>query len=243
MGLDVHLHAQAFLYKSGHKHHLSSKESAALRVYISHLSICKGLSCLRALVSPSFYPLSRGAAYHDIAMCADADMPQRWGADGSFQKLEVLEAFDNNLTGSLPEGLALLPALQQLSLSNNSLSGSIPGVWGTPGSFPQLRGMFLIGNHLTGSLKADWVAPGSFPKLEVLQLTSNRFSGTLPDEWAGNGSFTNLQLLALAGNKLSGSLPAAWAAPAAFPQLQKLLLSSNRFAGGALFCMYDTVRG
>ncbi|KAL2899742.1 hypothetical protein RDABS01_024824 [Bienertia sinuspersici] len=42
----------------------------------------------------------------------------------------TIDLSHNNLNGSIPESFSLLPALQMLSLENNSISGSIPaGIW------------------------------------------------------------------------------------------------------------------
>ncbi|KAF9606177.1 hypothetical protein IFM89_023632 [Coptis chinensis] len=65
-------------------------------------------------------------------------------AYGDLASLRNLLLNDNNLTGSIPDGLIALPQLQVLDVSNNNLTGKIP-------SFPPKVNVKTSGNLLLGS--------------------------------------------------------------------------------------------
>ena len=64
--------------------------------------------------------------------------------------LTVLNMRSCKLSGTIPSFLPRLPFLQQLSLSKNSLSGTLPGNWAS-----DLRTLYLFGNRLSGTLPAS----------------------------------------------------------------------------------------
>lgn len=92
----------------------------------------------------------------------------------------------------------------------DAVQGSLPGEWGTSGSFPLLNHLHVSGTrHLGGPLPADW---GSQPN-----------------------STGSLQLLDAADCHLAGTLPAAWAA--SLPALRSLDVSNSNLSGGPL-CLH-----
>ncbi|KAL4587712.1 hypothetical protein LXL04_000586 [Taraxacum kok-saghyz] len=126
-----------------------------------------------------------------------------------------------NLTGVLPEEFANLTFLQEIDLSRNYISGTIPARFG------QLRitMLSLLGNRLSGPIPReigdittleelvleDNLLQGQLPpslgrltRLRRVLLAANNFTGTIPDSY---GNLTNLQDFRIDGNTLSGRIP------------------------------------
>ncbi|XP_057766382.1 probable LRR receptor-like serine/threonine-protein kinase At1g53440 [Salvia miltiorrhiza] len=105
-----------------------------------------------------------------------------------------------NLTGTLPEEFVNLTYLQELDLTLNYLSGSIPTIFG------QLRliKLSLLGNHISGKIPAEI---GNITTLEDLVLDDNLLEGNLPENL---GSLSNLKRLLLSANNFSGNIPATF---------------------------------
>eukprot|EP00339_Tiarina_fusa_P018391 CAMPEP_0117010786 /NCGR_PEP_ID=MMETSP0472-20121206/9418_1 /TAXON_ID=693140 ORGANISM="Tiarina fusus, Strain LIS" /NCGR_SAMPLE_ID=MMETSP0472 /ASSEMBLY_ACC=CAM_ASM_000603 /LENGTH=385 /DNA_ID=CAMNT_0004713407 /DNA_START=236 /DNA_END=1393 /DNA_ORIENTATION=+ len=77
--------------------------------------------------------------------------------------LREIDLFKNGLVGTIPVEFALLTSLQSLLLTENELSGTIPGA-----------------------------ALGSLPNLSILYLDSNKLNGTVPVALADNGALNTL---------------------------------------------------
>ncbi|MCF8358088.1 MAG: leucine-rich repeat domain-containing protein [Prolixibacteraceae bacterium] len=80
----------------------------------------------------------------------------------------------NNLTGTLPEALGDLQALDTLNLARNAISGNIPG------PLEHMDSLIYLGlndNNLEGNIPA---AIADMQNLLVLNLDSNRLVGTIP---------------------------------------------------------------
>lgn len=123
-----------------------------------------------------------------------------------------------NLSGVLPPELHRLRFLQQLDLSRNLLSGTVPSKWATM----RLVGLSLMGNRLSGPF------PKTLTKITTLtnlSIEGNRFSGIVAPEL---GNLINLQKLVLSANELSGELPATLAK---LKKLTDVRISSNNFTG------------
>lgn len=97
------------------------------------------------------------SSYYDCTTGELTDRPQpvcceivRAGAN----TLEVtkLDLYDNNLVGTLPPELALLPYLRMLVLDENQLSGTIPSEFG---KLVDLTTLWLQYNSLSGSIPAE----------------------------------------------------------------------------------------
>lgn len=88
--------------------------------------------------------------------------------------------------------------LIHVNLSNQGLSGTIPGELG---SLSELTLLWLHRNRLTGVIPPQL---GNLTNLRSLKLDVNRLTGTIPAEM---GSLTNLRSLSLGGNELTGTLP------------------------------------
>ncbi|KAH7843772.1 hypothetical protein Vadar_020583 [Vaccinium darrowii] len=102
-----------------------------------------------------------------------------------------------NLPGMLPLELVRLTHLQDLDLSRNYLSGTIPPEWGSM----KLVNISLLGNRLTGPIPKEF---GNMSTLATLSVEFNQLSGPIPKEL---GSLRFLEKLHLTSNYFTGELP------------------------------------
>ncbi|KAJ0239339.1 Leucine-rich repeat receptor-like serine/threonine-protein kinase BAM3 [Hirschfeldia incana] len=115
--------------------------------------------------------------------------------------LWLLELQNNFLAGEIEEQEAGKPRssnLTQINLSNNRLSGPIPG------SIKNLRSLqiLLLGaNRFTGQIPGEI---GSLKSLHKIDMSSNNLSGKVPPEF---GDCQSLIYLDLSHNQISGQIP------------------------------------
>ena len=131
-----------------------------------------------------------------------------------------LEMSNNNLTGTLPNELNSLCALQTLDLSNNKISGTLP---------PQ---MSIMSGLLIVKLNSNQLT-GQIPRIRAFSLTNldfgnNQFSGTFPDL----DTCFSLKSLELRFNKISGTIPLSFYI-SHYP-LQYLSAPNNQLTGSIL---------
>ncbi|RYR50548.1 hypothetical protein Ahy_A07g037173 isoform B [Arachis hypogaea] len=125
-----------------------------------------------------------------------------------------------NLQGKLPPELVKLPYLQEINLTRNYLSGTIPREWGTM----NLTKIALVANGLSGEIPKELAnittlktlslefnnfygnlsVLGSLPHLEILDLTSNNFTGELPETFS---NLITLKELVIQGSGFTGPIP------------------------------------
>uniref|UniRef100_A0A0D9XRH5 Receptor kinase-like protein Xa21 n=1 Tax=Leersia perrieri TaxID=77586 RepID=A0A0D9XRH5_9ORYZ len=136
--------------------------------------------------------------------------------------LVVIDLGRNNFTGSIPHvdvvGGSSRP-LQLLTLSENSLSGSIPA---SLGNFSSLYGIYLNQNNLVGSIPDSL---GMLP-LESFEVSVNNLSGQVPLSLYNSSV---LSYLNLGYNSLTGMIPSDIGFT--LPSIGWLILSSNRLEG------------
>ncbi|XP_055833297.1 probable inactive receptor kinase At5g10020 isoform X2 [Solanum dulcamara] len=153
--------------------------------------------------------------------------------------LRVLRLGNNQLYGLIPDELLQgTGPLEELDLSGNGFSGSIPMVNST-----KLSILNISSNHLLGSLPSSvgncavvdlsrnmlhddisviesWEA-----NLEIIDLSSNRLTGNIPNM---TSQYQRLTSLNFGNNSLEGTLPSALGTS---PRLVKLDLSNNKLGG------------
>ncbi|CAL5052252.1 unnamed protein product [Urochloa decumbens] len=136
--------------------------------------------------------------------------------------LEELDLSNNNLSGSMPNWLFTKEAtLVNLNLGNNSLTGSL-----LPIGHPQtaLQTMIISNNHITGQLPMGF---GSiFPCLSTLDFYHNNFYGQIPMSLC---HINRMRLLDLSNNNFSGELPPCVFTD--FPDLWIFSISNNQLGG------------
>jgi Leucine-rich repeat (LRR) protein len=121
----------------------------------------------------------------------------------------------NNLVGTLPSTLNDLTQLEVFSLSNNTLSGSIPSLAG----LGSLRTLSLSTNAFTGSIPTFT----GLTALSTVGLHNNQLTGSMP---ALSGS-TQLNFFTAYNNLLSGALPSL----SGLTNLQYFYVDRNQFTG------------
>ncbi|OEL20984.1 putative leucine-rich repeat receptor-like protein kinase, partial [Dichanthelium oligosanthes] len=138
---------------------------------------------------------------------------------GNLTNLASLRMYGQRLTGPIPRSIGQLKQLTVLQLAYLELNGSIPG---EVGNLTSLEEMLLAGNSLTGLIPP---AIGRLEKLSSLDLSFNNLKGSIPSEI---GNMTNLQTMGLESNYFEGELPDT------LSRLQKL---------GAIYVSDNQLRG
>lgn len=141
-------------------------------------------------------------------------------ADSSLQ-LQALSLDNCSLTGGIPDSLARLTGLQNLTLSYNNLSGPVPAALN--GS--AIQRLWLNNQQGDAKLSGTLDVVATMTGLQELWLHGNDFSGLVPDAIAG---CKELYTVRLNNNQLLGLLPPGLAA---LPALQELKLDNNNILG------------
>lgn len=148
-------------------------------------------------------------------------------------QVTLIDLSNQNMTGTLPTELALLPFLQRIDFPRNRFTGTLPREWGEmnhlihvavhynslEGTIPDtwwdlgatMTGLNLGYNRLNGTIPGDRL--GGMYNLRSLFIDNNHFIGAIPTEV---GMLTDLRNTRWNGNFFSGTLPTE------FGQLKKL---------------------
>ncbi|XP_020969323.1 probable leucine-rich repeat receptor-like serine/threonine-protein kinase At3g14840 [Arachis ipaensis] len=97
-----------------------------------------------------------------------------------------------NLQGKLPQELVKLPYLQEINLTRNYLSGTLPREWGTM----NLTKIALVANGLSGKIPKELA---NITSLKILSLKFNNCYGNL----SVLGSLPHLEILHLTSLTIS----------------------------------------
>ncbi|KAH0694056.1 hypothetical protein KY285_021153 [Solanum tuberosum] len=138
---------------------------------------------------------------------------------GDLTELKILYFHSNQLSGLIPSELGNLKNLNDMELSHNNLTSSIPT---TLSNLTELKILYIHSNQLSGLIPREL---GNMKNLNVLELQENQLTGPIP---ASFGNLRNLQFLYLCENKLSGSIPKELAY---LDDLVDLIISENQFSG------------
>ena len=160
-----------------------------------------------------------------------------------FNFVTKLELFGQNIAGTLPTEIAVLPYLQSIALIYNNFTGTIPSEYGT---IKNLNNLELHINLLTGTIPDElWNAVemirfnvnenmltgtvstkiGRLSKLLGFFISDNMYTGTLPTEIGNAGLLTYMRF---DSNSLSGNLP-TWLGQCT--QLKELWAQNNDWTG------------
>ena len=162
----------------------------------------------------------------DMQLLCIGTVPPSWGESTAFPALQQLWLQSNQLTGCLPGSW---PAtLQILNVTANKFTGRLPAALAQQ---QQLQWAAMFQNNITGALPAEWGSPGSFPQLWFLDCSLQHISGTLPSTWGGSHAFQQLEYLYLDDTAISGTLPESWASVGAFPELIELEIFKSLLTG------------
>ncbi|KAJ6854170.1 putative LRR receptor-like serine/threonine-protein kinase [Iris pallida] len=169
---------------------------------------------------------------------------------GRLPRLATLRLSQNLLSGLIPPSLFNMSSLVTILLSFNHLSGSLP----TPAILPRIEDISISYNSLTGHITADlvrcltlqWIdlgknkligsipsSLGNLSELAYLSLGQNQINGAIP---ASIGNLTKLRVLFLGFNHLEGEIPKELGN---LVNLQKLYLHDNGIAGSLPISLWN----
>ena len=112
----------------------------------------------------------------------------------NLNQLVELSAFNNFLTGEIPNEIGNLKGLKILNLSSNDFYGDIPA---SLGQLSQLETLGLFENKLEGAIPKDM---GMLSNLKELVLANNRLNGEIPNEFA---QLVSLEVFQIQNNNFS----------------------------------------
>lgn len=152
-------------------------------------------------------------SWHTIAVTENCD------ADGMYMSIDLSA---NDLTGVVPNELALLSRLETLKLSGGPsryIGGIVPPALGT---LKTLKVVDFQDNVFFGTIPSEL---GNLDFLQALDLSMNRLALTIPSIL---GRLTLLKKLNFAGNNLTGEIPSTFNE---MSQLEQLSLGNNELSG------------
>lgn len=128
------------------------------------------------------------------------------------KSMGYLSLSENRLSGVIPGDLSSCTSLELLDMAANLFQGSVPS---SLSSLRGLRELNLSHNLLSGNIP-EFLE--EFHTLKLLDLSYNNFKGTIPLE----GVFKNATAISIAGNKkLSGGMPDLKLPPCKLQQSKK----------------------
>ncbi|KAF8012050.1 hypothetical protein BT93_I0240 [Corymbia citriodora subsp. variegata] len=129
--------------------------------------------------------------------------------------LKIVDVYNNNFSGHLPNQFGNFKALEFLDFSQNSIFGPIPN---TVGQLLSLRMLNLSFNKLSGNIPKSI---GRLSNLEVMDISNNQLDGIVSQ--LHFAKLTNLAVLKIYANGLIINVSASWVPPF---QIQEILMSS-----------------
>ena len=136
------------------------------------------------------------------------------------QHCTYLHIDDPTVSGTIPDGINALTALQSLYLTNNEISGTLPA---TLAECTQLTELHISDTQVSGTLPTDL---GNLNQLKnELWLHNNKLTGTIP---ASINKLTFVERLTMGDNQLEGSIPHG---VTELTELKSLHLQRNAISG------------
>ncbi|KAJ1418405.1 Serine-threonine/tyrosine-protein kinase, catalytic domain [Sesbania bispinosa] len=136
----------------------------------------------------------------------------------SLQQISIL---NNKVGGTIPRSISNCTSLKRLFLGVNFFTGTIPHEIGD--YLKNLEQLHLQGNRLRGSIPSNIF---NISGLKSLSLSNNQLSGNLPIY--AHHNLSSLQFLYLSANNLSGEIPSSLFNAS---MLLELVLANNTFTG------------
>ncbi|GJN30286.1 hypothetical protein PR202_gb18579 [Eleusine coracana subsp. coracana] len=133
--------------------------------------------------------------------------------------LSFIDLSHNRLRSALPSNVLSIPELQTFAAADNELTGGVPD---EIGGCPALSALDLSSNRLSGAVPASLA---SCQRLVSLSLRNNRFTGNIP---AAIAMMSTLSVLDLSNNLLTGDIPSNFGSS---PALETLNLANNNLSG------------
>ncbi|KZV44461.1 putative LRR receptor-like serine/threonine-protein kinase-like [Dorcoceras hygrometricum] len=195
-----------------------------------------------------------GIPYFDSLEVFDATDNQFVGNVPSFSfivSLRVLKISNNQLAGSLPQGLLQESSmiLSELDLSHNHLEGPVGSI-----TSENLRTLNLSYNKLSGPLPlrighcaiidlSHNMFSGDLSRIqswgnyiEVIDLSSNELTGFLPNQ---TSQFLRLTSIKISNNSVGGVLPPVLGT---YPELEVIDFSVNQLSGSLLLTLFNSTK-
>ncbi|KAL4271160.1 hypothetical protein GQ457_13G004640 [Hibiscus cannabinus] len=141
------------------------------------------------------------------------------GCGSKHPRVTSLSLSNMSLSGTIPPHLGNLSFLARFDIESNSFLGSLPVELA---NLHRLKYISFAKNNFTGDIPL-WF--GSFPKLEALFLQGNYFTGVIPSSLC---YLPKLEILDLHQNNLKGQIPEEIGN---LPSLNKLYLQNNQISG------------
>ncbi|XP_052883502.1 probable LRR receptor-like serine/threonine-protein kinase At3g47570 [Gossypium arboreum] len=139
---------------------------------------------------------------------------------GNLDKLIDLHIGENLFTGEVPTSIGKLRNIGRFDLSLNRLSGEIPSCIG---NLSRLLYLYLNGNNFEGRIP---LTLRKCKDMQVMDLSQNKLGGTIPDQLIA--AFQSLITLNLSHNSFNGSFPSAISNS---KNLVELYVDNNNFSG------------
>lgn len=138
-------------------------------------------------------------------------LPDGENGISQLSQLRIFDVYDNDLTGTLPEGISSLVHLRNLILSKNQFHGKIPQF--VTDELVMLESFWVNFNDFTGTIPAF----DKQPSISKLYLNGNSFTGEIPDTFldaaiTGPEGVPNLGdtlMVNLGKNDFTGTIPAS----------------------------------
>jgi Leucine-rich repeat (LRR) protein len=113
-------------------------------------------------------------------------------------QLEIFDVSNNQLSGTVPNGIAQSRNMKTLLLNNNAFTGTLPETLPSLGFLERFN---ASNNQFSGEI---WEGVGMMRSLREFAVRNNRLSGTIPSTFT---QIPTLQRLELDNNALTGDVP------------------------------------